>query len=146
MADQTDKQAEELDILAGLRTVTIQGEAIEVREFSFTQEMQVLPLSAPIIREMAEVFTQEAAPDELAIDAVFARHAEALYQLLAVSIDRPVDWIKTLPGQDGSALLMTFWSVNRHFFIRRVTARYIMDQSPMRQRLMNSLSGMSSPH
>ncbi|QDR42585.1 DUF6631 family protein, partial [Pseudomonas aeruginosa] len=49
-----------------------------------------------------------------------ARHADALRELLAISCGQSVDWWGALPRDDGEALVLTWWTVNSGFFVRRL--------------------------
>ncbi|MCO1815073.1 hypothetical protein FA451_32090, partial [Pseudomonas aeruginosa] len=44
----------------------------------------------------------------------------ALRELLAISCGQSVDWVGALPADDGEALVLTWWTVNSGFFVRRL--------------------------
>lgn len=146
MADAETNAQSEIEILIGKRTVEVGGEQIEVREFTFEQEFEALPVAGPIIHALADLFSGEDEPDELALELVFAQHREAFYRLLSISTGREPAWLRALPGRDGRLLYLTFWAVNQHFFIQRVANRYLAARVELRERLMQTLSARPSQH
>ena len=52
-----------------------------------------------------------------------ARHTDDLLPLIAQSVDQDMAWIDTLKGNDLETLLMHWWGVNGHFFVRRAQNR-----------------------
>lgn len=119
---------DEADIIAGWRKVKVNGEDIEVREFTFAQEMEALAIAQPIINELAELFGESTNADNIQIELVFSRHREAFLQLLAISTGRDAKWLSKIPGRAGHTLYLTFWIMNQHFFVQRVAGRYLMSR------------------
>ena len=52
--------------------------------------------------------------------AALTENGEAITRLIALSIGKTPEWVKALPGEAGETLALTWWGVNRRFFIRRL--------------------------
>lgn len=120
MNSDTKPNTSELEIINAMRSVTLQGETIEVKEFSFRQEMEVSQYTAGIVNDLRDVLIGQENPDMLDIEIVFCKHPESYLKLLSMSTGKPVDWIGNLKGREGYGLFMAFWAVNAHFFTQRM--------------------------
>jgi len=120
-----DAITDETRIVMGFDEVKVNGEPIKVSEFTFPQELKALTIAAPIIGEIADLYLNGGDPDMLEIEGVFARHGEALMELISISTGKPLEWLHSLKGHS-SSLFLTFWGVNSHFFTQRIASRYIM--------------------
>ncbi|MBA1147422.1 hypothetical protein H0Z60_10175 [Ectothiorhodospiraceae bacterium WFHF3C12] len=119
----TEQDAEDLEVLLPDRTLTVGGEEITVREFRFGDSFRVVPLARPILADLAALRGTESNGEDLAVfEDLLARHWERILDLIAISADRPREWIERLPDQDGQTLAWTFWAVNGPFFMRRLVA------------------------
>lgn len=140
--------AEQTEVLAPEASLRIGDELIEVRPFGFLEGVSLGPAVAPIVHALADMAEStpavvgaadehgeaegEAGPDDQSPDdldrlnEIFAAHLDTLLQLMARATGKPVEWIKALPDDDGQALLMLFWTVNRDFFTRRLLSRALM--------------------
>jgi hypothetical protein len=112
-----DTTLHELNVLLPDRTLTLAGEEITVREFRFAESLELAPLAAPIIADLASMATADEAPAGSALFAVLGVHQEAFLELVARSIGRPRAWIEGLSRKEGRALALTFWEVNADFFL-----------------------------
>ncbi|MGI0451543.1 DUF6631 family protein [Pseudomonas aeruginosa] len=93
-----------------------------VRELSFSEQLRHNHLLAPLADALAAVPPEQLDGPE-SINVIFdalARHADALRELLAISCGQSVDWVDALPADDGEALVLTWWTVNNGFFVRRL--------------------------
>jgi len=51
---------------------------------------------------------------------VFGEHPQVITRLLAMATGKPGSWGEGLSDADGLTRLMTWWQVNRNFFVRRL--------------------------
>lgn len=139
----SDQAADDLEVLHPERMLTLGGETIEVREFSFLQEMDALPIAQPIIRDLAKAFGGEESPGFSDVEQIFYRNREGFVRLLELATCKSTEWMEKLAGGEAQMLAMTFWSVNRRFFISRVVARTIEASPDLAKAL--SISETSTP-
>lgn len=139
-----DKKNNEGDILFPERTLTLNGEKVEVREFTFREEMQAIMVAEEIIADLANLYKSEKEPSFQKIEKLFATHEAAFFELVSLSTGKSVEWLQALPGREGHVLLMTFWSVNSHFFIQRVVMETLATMPTLAEKIA-STSGNSSP-
>lgn len=93
-----------------------------MRELTFSEQLRHNHLLAPLADALAAVPPEQLDGPE-SINVIFdalARHADALRELLAISCGQSVDWVDALPADDGEALVLTWWTVNSGFFVRRL--------------------------
>lgn len=121
------KQTNDADVLFPNIEVKIKNEVITVKEFSFIQGMKINAIAQPMIKDLSSFFTDENA-DFSAMSSVFDAHAELLIHLMSISSTMPVEWFETLTDSEGQSLLMTFWSVNKSFFINRLLLKNMETQ------------------
>jgi len=133
-----DDKASDLEILHPERMLTLGGESIEVREFSFLQEMDALPIARPIIRDLTKAFGSDESPGFSAVEEIFYIHREAFLHLLELSTGKTIEWMSDLSGDEAQLLSMTFWSVNKRFFISRVVTRTIEQHPELAKKLSKS--------
>lgn len=113
----------ELEILNPDRTITVGGESVTVREYSWPEAMELAATAAPVLAEMKTLF---AAGGDVSLEDLadlITRHRAIMFDLIARSIDRPVAFIEGLTDSDGLLLLTCYWRVNSGFFVRRLIMR-----------------------
>lgn len=113
---------DDADVLFPEHELTIRGEAITVREFTFIEGVRVRRRLEPLL----DVFEAGAESDETSLDVLgelFDEHEDLMVDLVAQACDRDADWVRTLSDADGQALNWAFWAVNKGFFLRRVAMR-----------------------
>lgn len=115
--------AKELEILDPDRGIEIGGEPITVREYTWPEGIRLGAIAAPILDDLSHLFTPSDEPTLEGLQMVLEKHWGLLYQMIAVSIDRSVDWIERLSDADGLLLLHAYWRVNSGFFVRRLIMR-----------------------
>ncbi|MEI1029104.1 DUF6631 family protein [Pseudomonas aeruginosa] len=111
-----------LSVLFPDRQLAVGGVEVTVRELSFSEQLRHNHLLAPLADALAAVPPEQLDGPE-SINVIFdalARHADALRELLAISCGQSVDWVDALPADDGEALVLTWWTVNNGFFVRRL--------------------------
>ena len=121
------KQTNDAEILFPNAEITVKGETITVKEFSFIQGMKINAMARPMINDLGHFFSDEDA-DFSSMSVVFDNHAELLIHLMSVSTEKPIEWFETLSDSEGQSLLMTFWSVNKSFFINRLLLKSMETQ------------------
>lgn len=138
----------DLDVLLPDRDITLRGEPVTVREFSFVQGLKAEPLVRPMINDLQTLFAAEAGEDvEFSrLAEIFGRHADAFLRLVSLCVDRPVEWIEQLSDEDGQLLTMTFWTVNARFFTRRLVMRELTSLVRREVNVSAAASAPSSPH
>lgn len=123
--NQEAKSNEELEILLGGRQVTLStDEEVTVREYGgFLEGMRVDAIAAPMLEDLRQLFDTLANGGDFSIQALssaLGSHPEVMVKLLAISCDKPEEWITSLSDDDGQLLLMVWWSANQSFFLRRL--------------------------
>nr|WP_244261072.1 DUF6631 family protein [Pseudomonas aeruginosa] len=111
-----------LGVLFPDRQLAVGGVEVTVRELTFSEQLRHNHLLAPLADALAAVPPEQLDGPE-SINVIFdalARHADALRELLAISCGQSVDWVDALPADDGEALVLTWWTVNNGFFVRRL--------------------------
>ena len=116
---------DEIEILHPERELTLNGEQVVVNEFTFIQGMKAGSIAQPLIADMDVLFRDDdaeldggASYDKLV--AMFEKHHGVVIQLLCMATGKKTEWFDRLSDTDGQSLLMTFWSVNKSFFINRL--------------------------
>jgi hypothetical protein len=113
-----DNAAEDLNILFPDQSLLIANEQITVTEYPFMTWIELKPLCKPLIEEFTEFMRRgdDVAADELL--ECFENHFQILQTLLCKSIDKPVEFLEKLSYSDMQILLLTWWSVNKNFFLQ----------------------------
>lgn len=110
----------DLDVLLSTRDITIAGKPITVREITLVDSLVLHDSLTPVVASLAEVMQTEY-PRFEHVQQVLAKHATVLPVLIAHCSDQPVEWVQTLPGSEGLALMDWWWAVNRRFFMGAAT-------------------------
>jgi len=81
-------------------------------------------MAQPLLKDMGELFAGMAEGsdpvDLAAINALFCKDPALIVELIALSTGEQKDWIEGLSDEDGQLLMMTWWRVNKDFFVRRL--------------------------
>jgi hypothetical protein len=85
--------------------------------------MKLAATAAPLLDDFERQSSDQAELTLDLLDSLFGSHAEIMLQLISVSVGKPVKWVSELPDSEGQLLLMTFWRVNKDFFIQRLLIR-----------------------
>lgn len=130
-----------LEVLFPDRQLTVGGVEVTVRELSFSEQLRHNHLLAPLGDSLAAIPPQKMDSPE-SINVIFdalALHADALRELIAISCGQSMDWVDTLPPDEGEALVLTWWEVNSGFFVRRLWRPRLLEMALAAQRLEPSL-------
>lgn len=134
----SDTAAEEMEILIGQREIEIAGETITVREYTFVEGLRVDAIACRLKTELSELFVGGEDGPELVfdlnrLDAVLGENADEFIQLQSMASGRSVAWVEGLNNADGQLLKMTWWMVNQHFFVNRLTQGYLVRRELMKR-------------
>ncbi len=127
-----EKAAEDLTVLLPDQTIELLGKKIIVTEYTFMQWLELKPLCTEITQQFADFINAEKDVDADDILECFENNFKVMQTLLCVSISASLDFLKRLKDADMQALLLTWWGVNKHFFLRsahRMVRAQIKQQS-----------------
>jgi hypothetical protein len=117
-------QPNELETLIPEQEIEIAGLTITLHEYTFMEGMQVDAVAAPVIDGLSGIFLDRPPGEDhfplSALAAVFGEHQEILVKMLAIASGMTKAWVRSLSDADGQLLLMTWWTVNKYFFVRRL--------------------------
>ena len=118
-----------MEVLHPERVLVLGGESVMVREYGNVEWLRALPVAEPLVAAITALLAGEQEPSyEVALDAI-ARHSDGLIPLIAQSVNRDVAWLDTLSPDGFETVLMTWWGVNGHFFVRRASNRQAIEQA-----------------
>lgn len=136
--------AEDVDVLCPDREVSIAGEVVTVREYSFAQGLRLARYLAPLVEALALVVTDSEGDDDALLESAFSDESEAVMALMAASCGKDVAWVEGLSDDDGRALMFAWWAANKDFFVRRLLLRQALIALPTAAEAQTS--GPSLPH
>ncbi|HID4045058.1 TPA: DUF6631 family protein [Pluralibacter gergoviae] len=110
---------DELSVLLSTRNITIAGRAMVIREYNLMDMLQLGEKLDALTHSLAAVMQTPWPPLE-EIEGVLRRHASDIPELIACSVDQPVQWVALLPASEGQALIDWWWTQNRRFFMSAV--------------------------
>lgn len=128
MAEKVTATKEESNDLATLmpnREITLAGEIITVREYSFKD---ALTIGNDIDLFVALIVNEMNGTNKITIeqaDTIIMGNLELVYSLISTSIQKPISFIEALSYEDGLQLLDWWWVVNSRFFMNAVTRKII---------------------
>lgn len=128
MAEKVTATKEESNDLATLmpnREITLAGETIMVREYSFKD---ALTIGNEIDQFVTLIVTEMNGTNKITIeqaDSIIMNNLELVYSLISTSIQKPISFIEALSYEDGLQLLDWWWVVNSRFFMNAVTRKII---------------------
>lgn len=133
---------DDLDILHPDREIRVGGDTVTVREYRFVEGLRLRSAAAPLVDALVELMQQHANLDQ--IYALLAEHEALLLDLIALSIDKPVEFVEGLGGPEGELLMDTWWVVNASFFTRAVQRRILAARAHRLAAATGDLSGETS--
>ncbi len=120
-ASAAEQAAEDLTVMFPDSSIEIAGQTIMVTEYPFMQWLQLKPLHQEFLDELAELVGHS--EEGIVIDDLmefFENQFQHVQALISASIDRPAEFFSPLKSDDVDTLILTWWSVNKHFFLRSV--------------------------
>lgn len=121
----TKEEFNNLEVLMPNREITLAGETITVREYSFKD---ALTIGNEIDQFVALIVAEMNSTNKLSIeqaDLIIINNLELVHSLISTSIQKPVTWIEALSYENGLQLLDWWWVVNSVFFMNAVTRKII---------------------
>lgn len=116
-----EQAAEDLTVMFPDTSIEIAGEAIIVLEYPFMQWLQLKPAHQAFLDELAELVGQSDKGIEIDdLMEFFENQFQHVQALISASINRPIEFFKPLKSDEVDTLTLTWWSVNKHFFLRNV--------------------------
>jgi hypothetical protein len=115
----TDKN-KELEILFPTAEIEVAGEKLEVKEYTLKQQLQYNAKFMPFINALRATLgnsQEDFSLDDLMV--CLSANYQNVMELVAISINKPVEFVENLGNQDGEALLIIWWGVNSDFFTRK---------------------------
>ena len=113
-----DQAAEELQILNPDAVLQILGETITVREYSHVEQLALKPRVANLSSALAALISASDDTHYEEIEALFEDYEPDVSYLISQSIDKPESYRNGLPGSMADQITVTWWVVNRGFFIK----------------------------
>lgn len=111
-----DRDLEHLAPPAG-QTITAGGEAIHVAPAKIGTLAKMLVAARPLIDAV------RGSDAGLTAVQMLALHPQAVLEVAALAIDKPVAWVEDLPPDEAIALIGAVAQENRDFFMQRVLPR-----------------------
>ena len=128
-APAADREPSDMEVLHPERVLELGGDQVTVREYSNLEWLRALPVAEPLVAAIAAMLVGEQEPGyEVALGAI-AKHSDGLVPLIAQSVDRDLAWLDALHPTEFETVLMTWWAVNGHFFVRRASNRQAIEQA-----------------
>ncbi|VFR54786.1 Phage protein [plant metagenome] len=137
----------ELEVLHPERSLVLAGQAVTVREYGNIEWLRLLPSAEPLVNAVAQMLDSAELPSyETALDCI-TRHVDGLLPLIVQAVDKDMAWVETLDPGELELLLMTWWGVNGHFFVKRATNRVgvAREEQRLAARLLASGGARSTP-
>lgn len=120
-----NEESNDLEVLMPNREITLAGEIITVREYSFKD---ALTIGNDIDQFVALIVNEMNGTNKITIeqaDTIIMGNLELVYSLISTSIQKPISFIEALSYEDGLQLLDWWWVVNSRFFMNAVTRKII---------------------
>lgn len=149
--------SEDLKALFPIEVVEVTGGQVKAHPFYFGQLSRVAKLCKPIVEALISsgIMTITSNTDNtstIKIDndfipklfQIMSDATEPVLCLVAFAVDKPRDWLDSLPVDDGIRLTTKIWEVNSDFFVKRVMPMLV----PMLKSKLttsDSTGGISSP-
>lgn len=119
-AHATQETMQELTILFPNQSLLIGGKTVKIKEYPFVEWLGLRQTYAPFIAKFTTLMT---ANDDVLVDDVlefFENEFADLKGLLLASIDEPAEFLDSLTLTEMESLMLGWWQVNKHFFMKSV--------------------------
>lgn len=122
---QTDQSqeldyAQDLSILFPNQSLLLGGKTVKLKEYAFVEWLSLRQTYAPFIAKFTTLMT---ASDDVLVDDVlefFENEFDELKGLILASIDETADFLDGLTLTEMESLMLAWWQVNKHFFMKSV--------------------------
>lgn len=115
---ETEQAVHDLSVLFPNQTVFIQGQNITVNEYPFVQWLQLRQQYSAFIEKFTALMSTQ---DDVLVDDVlmfFEDEFADVQGLILASIGQSSDFLSKVSASEMEALMLTWWQVNKHFFIK----------------------------
>nr|DAI22397.1 MAG TPA: hypothetical protein [Caudoviricetes sp.] len=121
MSNNINKQTvDKLTILFPAQKLQLNGEEVEIKEYTLLQQLQHNALFMPFVSSLRTTLSKDEAEFGLEpLMACISAHYQDVLDMVALSINKPVEFVNELTGEDADAVLLTWWTVNSDFFTRK---------------------------
>ncbi|WP_218241518.1 DUF6631 family protein [Comamonas fluminis] len=128
-ADAAEREPSDMEVLHPERTLPLGGELVTMREYGNVEWLRLLPAAEPMVAAIAEMIASPHEPSyEVVLNAI-STHTDGVLPLIVQAADRDMDWLESLSADDVENLLMLWWGVNGHFFVRRARIRQAVERA-----------------
>jgi hypothetical protein len=119
--------------------LTVQGEVLTIRPFTFGQLPKVLKLTKSFYNDIQPFFEESQGNEaELTMKAMSVG-GDDLIELIALGIKKPREWFDSLQIDDGIRVATAFLEVNLSFFAQRVLPEVKTAMSKLQSLAMDKL-------
>jgi hypothetical protein len=133
--EKPSQGADDLQILHPEKTAVIAGTEITCREYAFIEELELRPLTQPIIDGMIDLLNSKDFSDR-ELDLLIANNIKAAQQLMAISAGVEVEFVRSLNQADGRQLYALWWGVCGPFFVTCAKDYVVSKRMAAAQRLI----------
>lgn len=129
---ETEQAVHDLSVLFPNQTVFIQGQNITVNEYPFVQWLQLRQQYSAFIDKFTALMSNQ---DDVLVDDVlmfFEDEFADVEGLILASINQSSDFLSKVSAGEMEALMLTWWQVNKHFFIRSMVRIMRKNQDKMK--------------
>ena len=137
------EERKDVEVLFPDQEIHLAGEKIVVRELRLGEEMRHHAALAAIADAFAVFAQDKDMLDDEAINHIIdflGQNWAQVAPVISASCGKPVEWIESLSSKDGAMLLMTWWSVSKDFFVRRLLLPMMVKQAKLRGDISSPLS------
>ncbi|MGE4459101.1 MAG: DUF6631 family protein [Stenotrophomonas sp.] len=125
-------------------SLSINGERVTVREYSFFEAMDVVYADRGFLDDCVVILAAPGQDPWEAVRALVGRHRTFLVSAIATSCDREIAWVIGLPPKEQDRLFSTWWAVNGHFFLQEA-AVVLRSRNAAASRSTGTSSSATSP-
>lgn len=143
--EQANELANELEVLHPERIITIGGQDVTVREYSFLDWVRMRPALTPVLDAVGAAIEASEVPSYNKVVDLISEHSETLLPVIAQAAGVGMDFLASLTAEEGEELLATWWGVNGRFFVRRALHRVMATRVERLGNATASATEASSP-
>lgn len=136
---QNDEFAQDLSILFPNQSLLIGSKTVKIKEYAFVEWLNLRQTYAPFIAKFTGLMT---ANDDVLVDDVlefFENEFADLKGLILASIDEPADFLDGLTLTEMESLMLGWWQVNKHFFMKSVVRAVRKSQTPINEKSVGAM-------
>lgn len=128
-APAAEREPSDMEVLHPERFVMLGGVSVMVREYGNVEWLRLLPVAEPLVAALTGMLDGLTEPTyEMVLNAI-AVNTDDLLPLILQAVGRDMDWLESLQSDEVENLLMTWWGVNFHFFVRRARSRQMVERA-----------------